>query len=547
MAEPNPQLEAIAERVSGLYSLPAVAMEVVQLTNQPNVDAAALARCIANDPALVIKVLRVVNSSLFGLSREVTDLNQALALLGTGPLKLLVLGFSLPEKLFAGARKDQLQWYWTTSLTRAVAARHLSQSLWNNSGDEAFLAGLLQDIGLLALLRELDEAFANFLGRVIAEQRDLVAAEVEALGFDHRQLTVAMLERWKLPELLVKSIAMTETPLRLARLEAPAAEIAKVLHLAELLAQLVGQRRINALPELLEAGNLYRGLVKPKLFDLVAELQPQVDQLAEVLSLELPADRDYYSVLQEAHEQLAAVAEDVAAPAARLAAVDTTCDEMLKEAQDLTAAMQAFLRSGSTAKQQPARPGDQAKDWSTQHGAHSPNHGANITATMQTVPITETDVLLCSIMSAARSCRMRRAELSLLLLEVDGYDHQVAVHGEEDARRLARACGAACRTEIPPNADLLRLSANQLAIVLPDCDRRQVVALANEIFQRISMMAEEATAPVGLARITISAGAATATSIFKNFSADKLADGAQRCLSAARHCGGSAVKSIEVL
>ena len=109
-------IDELVRRARSLYTLPAVASEVIELTSNPKVDAAALKECIQTDPALTAKLLRVVNSSLFGLSREVCDLNQALALLGTKPLKLLVLGFSLPENLFAEVAREQLDWYWSTTL-----------------------------------------------------------------------------------------------------------------------------------------------------------------------------------------------------------------------------------------------------------------------------------------------------------------------------------------------------------------------------------------------------------------------------------------------
>ena len=80
-----PALDALVSRVHSLYSLPAVAAEVIQLTSNPKVDAHALKECIQTDSALTVKILRTVNSSLFGLSREVSDLKQALALLGTKP------------------------------------------------------------------------------------------------------------------------------------------------------------------------------------------------------------------------------------------------------------------------------------------------------------------------------------------------------------------------------------------------------------------------------------------------------------------------------
>src|SRR5690606_29692284 len=89
--------EHFVVRARRLYSLPAVAMRVLELTSAPHVDAAALAECIENDPALTSKVLRVVNSSVFGLGQRVGSLKQAIAMLGIRPLKMLVLGFSLPN------------------------------------------------------------------------------------------------------------------------------------------------------------------------------------------------------------------------------------------------------------------------------------------------------------------------------------------------------------------------------------------------------------------------------------------------------------------
>jgi HD-like signal output (HDOD) protein len=154
-------IERIVSRAGALYSLPAVAVEVLRLTEQEKVNVRALKECIERDPALTVKILRVVNSSVFGLPREVSDLNQALALLGIKPLKLLALGFSLPESLFVQAAREQLDWYWKSALVRAVAAREISEQLFKKPGDDAFLAGLLEDLGVLVLLGELGRPYAG--------------------------------------------------------------------------------------------------------------------------------------------------------------------------------------------------------------------------------------------------------------------------------------------------------------------------------------------------------------------------------------------------
>src|SRR4051794_16780650 len=131
-------VQQFLERAGQLYSLPAVAAEILRLTDQPQINPRAIKKCLESDPALAARILRVANSSLFGATRQVTDLNQALTLLGIRPLKMLVLGFSLPKELLAGLQADVLASYWRQALTKAVAARELCEQCWHTPGEEAF-------------------------------------------------------------------------------------------------------------------------------------------------------------------------------------------------------------------------------------------------------------------------------------------------------------------------------------------------------------------------------------------------------------------------
>src|SRR4051794_34184499 len=183
MNEVASQLEEIASRAITLYSRPTVAMELMRLANQPTVEASALKDCVAQDPALTCKVLRVVNSSLYGLNRPVADLNQAIGLIGIKPLKLLVLGFSVPDTLFAEVAARELERYWPNQVTRAVAARLTAGQMWRIRGARAFIAGLLRHIVVLVLLRKLGEPYAKFLTGVIDEKCHLASLEQDTLGF----------------------------------------------------------------------------------------------------------------------------------------------------------------------------------------------------------------------------------------------------------------------------------------------------------------------------------------------------------------------------
>ncbi len=541
MNEPASHLERIASRAVTLYSRPTVAIEVMRLAEQPRADAQALKECVAQDPALTCKILRVVNSSLFGLNRPVADLNQAIGLLGIKPLKLLVLGFSLPDALFAETAARELQWYWTNTLTRAVAARLIAEQLWHQPGDEAFIAGLLQDIGILLLLRELGEPYAKFLTGVIGEKCHLASLEQDTLGFDHVQLSAALLARWQLPQRLVDAIALPKRTARLARMTTPEGDLPQILHLAEMLMQLVGLRRLCVLPELLEAGKVYRGMTKPKLAALVEGLQPQVDQLAEVLSLELSDERDYVQMLLDAHRQMAALSEQISHLAPTTSKDDQAYNQLLTHTHELTNAVEHFLGEDSAHEQKSVvrQPGGQ-------HAAHESPGEQSSPLPIQIGDCPNASTLARKLASAATRCRDRRQELSLLVVEPNVLDAQSDPGGATASRQTRRALGRACAGIDRDKVTLVSLSDRRTAAILSNCERRTALSVAHNIIRQLETLSGMRAENNGELATTLSIGVATASVVPTNFDAARMMERASRCLSAARACGISAVKSIEV-
>jgi HD-like signal output (HDOD) protein len=538
MSEVTSQLEEIASRALTLYSRPTVAMEVVRLAEEPRVDARALKECVAKDPALTCKVLRVVNSSLYGLNRPVADLNQAISLIGIKPLKLLVLGFNLPDALFAEVAARELQWYWTNTLTRAVAARLLCEQMWNQSGDEAFIAGLLQDIGILVLLRELGEPYAKFLTGVIDEKCHLASLEQDTLGFDHIQLSAALLSRWQLPTRMVEAIAAPKKIARLGRMSPPEGDLPQMLHLAEMLMQLVGQRRLCVLPDLLEAGKLYRGMTKSKLASLVEGLQTQVDQLAEVLSLELSEERDYVQMLVDAQRQMATLGEQIAGDSAA-AKEDEVYNQLLAHTNELSDAMRQFLLGGE-------RPAKDDTRWAGQHAAHNEAPGPRGGNAAQMGDSNSAAAMVQKLIGAATRCRERRQELSLLLAEPnvshDPSDPRAQFDGEEVRRALYHACAALDSK----NVSLITLTDKRTAAILSNCERRGALSIANQAIAELGCSSIHGSRGNDGLATTLSIGVATMSVVPRNFDPQRLIESAARCLSAARACGISTVKSIEV-
>jgi HD-like signal output (HDOD) protein len=536
------RLEQIVSRAQMLYSRPTVAMEVVRLAEQPRVDPQAIKKCVEQDPALACKILRVVNSSLFGLNRPVADLNQAIGLLGIKPLKLLVLGFSLPDALFAEVAARELRWYWTNTLTRAVAARLLSEQLWHQAGDEVFVAGLLQDIGILVLMRELGPPYVKFLSGAIEEKCSLAALEHDTIGFDHSQLSAALLAHWQLPARVVEAIATPKRQARLSRMSPPDGDLPQILHLAELLVQVVGQQRFKLLPELLEAGKVYRGMTKQKLAELVEGLQPQVDQLAEVLSLELAEKRDYAQMLLAAHQAMAALSEDVAGNVRMENDDDDRHDQLLAETHELSQAMRDFLEN--PARQQSAEAPEGKR--MVGHAAHPPVGASPLSKNVDVTQVKSTSALVQALISAATRCRERRSELSLLLVAPNMLEVHSGLQAKSAGRHVRMALLQACSSWAQENVTMMPLSEDRTAAILSNCDRRAAVALAQNVIAALAKHSNSSVATNDAAATNVSIGVATVSAVPRNFDPMRLIERAERCLSAARACEISTVKSIEV-
>jgi diguanylate cyclase (GGDEF)-like protein len=189
-----------------LPSVPGVVLEVLDLTQDPEIGTAEIAKAISRDPALVAKMLKVANSPLYGVRREVTTLAQAVNMLGTNGAMSLALSFSLVH----GLRKEtepgfDHQAYWRRSAISATATFAVGNAIQAGRRDELFLPGLLQDIGMLVL----NEAMPGYGRMVLAAGNDhelLTKLERKELGTDHAHVSFWFLRKWGLPGRLISAI-----------------------------------------------------------------------------------------------------------------------------------------------------------------------------------------------------------------------------------------------------------------------------------------------------------------------------------------------------
>lgn len=196
-----------------LPSLPAVAVRVIELTNDPDVSMDALADTIQNDQALAGKVLRTVNSSFYGLRERCASIRKAIVMMGLGPVKSLTLGFSLVSAVESN-RSPSFDYvgYWRRGLFAAVGGQLVARRAGVAEPDEVFLAGLLQDIGMVALNSMLGDRYIEVCERTAGEHRRLVSLELQTFEVQHPDVGTALAQHWRLPDSLTLPIKYHERP-----------------------------------------------------------------------------------------------------------------------------------------------------------------------------------------------------------------------------------------------------------------------------------------------------------------------------------------------
>ncbi len=546
----NDTLNRLAGMAGRLYSLPGVAIKVLELTDSPDADSATLKECVEKDPALTAKILRVVNSSLYSPSRPIADLGQALALLGSKPLKLLVLGFSLPSDLFDGLEAKILAMYWRHSLTKAVAARELMEKVLRRPGDEAFIAGLLQDLGMLVLIQTLQAPYQRLVEKIRECCEDLYDRERELIGFDHTALSARLLRQWQMPDSLIDAIEL-EAGGELRESGLPPA-VHRVLATAETLARVLADDRPDLWPQAVEQLTSL-GSDSPTAPDaLLREIQEKVQQLAEIFAVRLPPQRSVESILAAAQVKMAEMAEAMlmgcggAGGRAARHPLDAGLDDALRQCvqalpRDPAATGERVARrAGPTAhspresaRQAPSTPHQQATD------AAEPRQKQAALADRTLDP-----GLMGRLRAAVAMCRRDRVGLSLLLAEFADGPSLLMTLGPPRLSVLRRIVEAACESLEHAGSEILPCLDFGCAWILPDCDRKTAVEYGYQLNRVISRLprAEWPTAK----GITLQIGVAYVATPAPNFPPEDLYTAARRCLAASAASGGSVVKSIEI-
>jgi putative nucleotidyltransferase with HDIG domain len=217
-----------------LPALPAVAMRVATLTQDPDTSTRAIADAIGNDPILGARVLRAANSPLYYLERDVTTLTMAVNAIGNDGINLMVVASAASDAFQRkGKPLPEETTLWGHSLAVGLAAREIMAMMGLRGTDQGFICGLLHDIGKLLLLRYDLELYREIIS---GAEGGFLVTEIDMFGYTHAQVGALVAKHWNLPEPICHAIYHHHQPLQSAHGMA----MARVIEVADDLANNAG-------------------------------------------------------------------------------------------------------------------------------------------------------------------------------------------------------------------------------------------------------------------------------------------------------------------
>jgi len=240
-------LKDLSQKIGKLPTLPGVAIKILQAMQRETPNIAEISEVISADGPLSAKVLRVVNSPFYGLSKKITSVHQAIVYLGLNAVKNLALSFSLLRG-FAPKRKGAFDYvqFSKDSLVGAVAAKSLTEKINRRHGENAFFLGLLQNIGMLIMVESMPDEYEKVIGEAGSIGRPLHEIEKNLLGINHMEVGEFVTHSWGLPATFNVPIGFHHCPERLACPLDDIEQLTRILHLSSLYIDLFKSSDLNA-------------------------------------------------------------------------------------------------------------------------------------------------------------------------------------------------------------------------------------------------------------------------------------------------------------
>jgi putative nucleotidyltransferase with HDIG domain len=210
----NPVLDltALIEKVKDLPPLPVVVMRAMEMTLDPNISVHNLQQVISQDQALSAKILRIVNSAMYSLRREISTVSHAVAILGLETVKSIIMAASV-EHVFQTANDLSTKLMTDHSWGTALAARAIARRVRYENAEEALVCGLMHDIGKPVMLNNLRSRYTEILSQVYNGNSSFHQIELLTFGFSHAHVGALLARKWNFPPQLAEAVGYHHNPI----------------------------------------------------------------------------------------------------------------------------------------------------------------------------------------------------------------------------------------------------------------------------------------------------------------------------------------------
>jgi diguanylate cyclase (GGDEF)-like protein len=493
--------------------VPVVAAKVLASSRNPDVNFERLEEMISADPALVAKLLRMANSAYFGSRKKVTSINESIVRMGLKVTRMMVLGFSLEADISRKVPESfQIERFWRHALTTATGARLVTERVWPVKRDEAFSAGILQDIGMVALQCSIPELYA----KVTEEQRKHPTASIECveqriLGFSHARVGSELLKKWGIPEEVYGPVCYHHEPDggRILGADRDTCRLAHVLGFCSKISHVFygrGRRTVGA--ALIGEAQDQFNLTEDALNSILRKVACDVRQTCEIFSLDPRQIPSYEEVRLKAAQELSNLATELGGHARVLEVrVEEHADEMRQlkaEAEDLK----------------------------------------RLAATDELTQLSNRRDLLRSLVAEISRARRYAHPIGFLMLDIDHFKEVNDTYGHLAGDKVLAALSVFLKQEVRTTDVPARLGGEEFVVLLPETDMAGTLATAEKLRLGIAEVSKSWVPEVP--GITVSVGVVHVPFDSPNLDGSLIIDEADKCLYQAKNSGRNCTRYVSV-
>jgi diguanylate cyclase (GGDEF)-like protein len=288
-----------------LPTLSPVASRLISITAKEDTTISDIAELVSKDISLSAKILKVVNSAFYSFPQSVVTIHQAASILGINAVRSLVLSFSFLQPSRNNDGSFDYTRFWEQSLTEAVAARKLMAAIDKDAAEEAFVAGLLQNLGVLILARAFPDKYRQVEQVIQDSGQPRCQAETALIGADHAYIGSEVTRNWGFPDALVLPLRYHADATGYGGDKSDIKRLCQVVYLSGLLSKVF---RSTAPEEIVTGFNAqaqrFLNLEDRFLADLLDTVHAEVNQTADYFEFRISEQKSIAEILQIANAEL---------------------------------------------------------------------------------------------------------------------------------------------------------------------------------------------------------------------------------------------------